>query len=106
NLNLSFHDLIMQKGFVARIDHRFNDNHSVFLRYFWRHQTNPSRGNLKDMVTESIEHRNAFGLGFGDTYVFSPTTLLNFHVGVSRYWDPTVAADLGYDMSQLGLPAS
>jgi hypothetical protein len=92
-----------------KVDHRFNDKNSIFLRYTSaQHEpfanslfTDPlAGGNRADDQT----NRNAV---VSDTHTFSPTLINNLRVGVMRQSFVFVAVNFGQDWPRkLGLPAS
>jgi hypothetical protein len=106
NYLLSFKDPVLDNGYVAKIDHRFNDRHSIFGRYSWRHFRVVRQGAFKNQVTGDAEDRFAPGFAFDDTYTLNPTTVLNFRYGFTRILIKSAADNLGYNPAQLGFPAA
>ncbi len=102
----SFRDPVLDNGYVVKIDHRFSDRHSIFGRYNWRHFKVGRAGAFKNEVTGDGEDRYTPGAAFDDTITLSPTTVLNFRYGFSRYSQHQASYNLGQDMSSLGFPSS
>lgn len=70
----------------AKVDHRFNDSNSLFVRYTHA-EHNPSANAIFTDPTigpnrvDDQTNRNAV---VSDTHIFSPTTINNLRVGISR----------------------
>ncbi len=92
----------------AKVDHRFNDANSLFVRYTHA-EHNPSGNSIytdptvgQDRVDDQT-NRNAV---VSDTHVFSPTLINNLRVGISRQSFVFQAINAGKDWpSRLGMPA-
>ncbi len=106
NYLLSFKDPVFDNGFVTRIDHRFSERHSVFGRYSQRRFQVVRQGNFKNEVTQDVDDRIAPGFAFDDTLTLSPTMILNFRYGFSRYFNTGSAANFGTDPASFGFPAA
>jgi TonB dependent receptor len=106
NYLLSFKDPVFDNGLVARIDHRFSERHQVFGRFSKRHFQVVRQGNFKNEVTQDVDDRVAPGFAFDDTLTLSPTMILNFRYGFSRYYNTGEAANTGVDPTSLGFPAA
>jgi hypothetical protein len=70
---------------VARIDHRFNDNHSIFVRYVGGYgwQTADSGSNFKDFFQTVPAYIHNFGVVEND--VWSPRLVNQVTVGVNYF---------------------
>lgn len=97
---------------TAKVDHRFNDTNSLFVRYVkYTHFTdgsnntsNPWPDPLVRARYDNLQNQNGV---VSDTHTFSPTLLNEFRVSVSRSYFPFQAASFGQDLPRkLGLPAS
>ncbi len=106
NYLLSFKDPVFDNGFVARIDHRFSERHTIFGRFSKRHFRVVRQGAFKNEVTEDFDDRVAPGFAFDDTLTFSPTLILNLRYGFSRYYNTGAAANFGTDPTSFGFPAA
>ena len=106
NYLLSFKDPVFDNGFVTRLDHRFSERHSVFGRYSQRRFQVVRQGNFKNEVTQDVDDRIAPGFAFDDTLTLSPTMILNFRYGFSRYYNTGSAANAGTDPATFGFPAA
>ncbi|MEZ5400846.1 MAG: TonB-dependent receptor [Bryobacteraceae bacterium] len=90
-----------------KIDHRFNDKNSIFLRYTSAQHapyadsffTDPAAGSNR---SDDQTNRNAV---VSDTHTFSPTLINNLRVGVMRQLFTFTAVNFGQDWPRkLGLP--
>jgi hypothetical protein len=88
----------------ARLDHNFNENHRIFGRYsiqypyvgepnFWQNIGNSSNPPL-------TQRRHSFTLQ--DTYIFSPTLIMNLNYGLVRMYGTRTAWSDGFDVTTLG----
>lgn len=88
---------------IGKVDYKFNDKHSAYARYFYANYTNPNSYDGKNVLPLSkVDQANrAHSLVVGDTYLYSPSTILAFHATLNRtrnlrkvpeYFSP---ADLG-----------
>ena len=102
----SFKDPVFDNGFVARIDHRFSERHSIFGRFSKRHFQVLRQGNFKNEVTQDVDDRVAPGFAFDDTLTLSPSMILNFRYGFSRYYNTGSSANTGTDPTTFGFPAA
>jgi hypothetical protein len=95
--------------YLARVDHRFSENHRIFGRYV----IVPSRwlNNPLTRVNQFTTQFRAQNLGFGYSWMVSPRTLNDFRVGYNRIRANQVAyqtntdfthRDLGLDMRVTG----
>jgi hypothetical protein len=105
NYQLSFKDKVFDNGYVARLDHRFSERHQIFGRYSFRRFGVGRLGGFKNEVTGDSETRDAPGLAFDDTLTVSPTLILNFRYGFSRFLVSSAADNVGTDISRFGFPA-
>ncbi len=77
---------------VAKVDYRFNEKHSLFVRYNAAHEFSPpSQGLLPATPQTILSSVLAAGTDdlvnsgvIGDTYIFGPATINAFHVAVNR----------------------
>jgi hypothetical protein len=93
---------------TARVDHAFSDKQRVFARYsYW---TNLSlaedpygNGVYQDRGPENwVTHQAVVG----DTYMLSPTTVLDIHAAFLRFQYARTPISLGTDLTSFGLPAT
>ncbi len=106
NYLLSFKDPVLDNGLVVRLDHRFSERHQIFGRFSKRHFRVVRQGNFKNEVTEDYDDRVAPGFAFDDTLTLSPTLILNFRYGFSRFFQTGAAANFGTDPASFGFPAA
>jgi Carboxypeptidase regulatory-like domain len=93
---------------TARLDHTVSDKQRIFMRYsYW---TNLSlaedpygNGVYQDRGPETWITNQAV---IGDTYMISPTTILDVHAAFLRFQYARSPSSLGTDLTQFGLPAS
>jgi hypothetical protein len=91
----------------ARIDHAFSDMNRLFGRISWNSSlvTPPNVfQNIANPATgpQLFTQRN---FALNDTHSFSAHTLATFRIGVARLRDHADPLSLGFDATQLGLPA-
>ena len=106
NFPLAYKDPVLDNGIAFKVDHRFSPSHSVFLRYSWRHFFVQGQGAFKNAATSRSVNRYMPGVALDDTLTLSPTTVLNFRYGFSRYHQNTRSDGFGFDLASLGFPAS
>ena len=93
---------------VVHIDQNVSDKQHVTARYsYWGNINLPidplGTGVCQDRCTE-IFNTNNFVLG--DTYTLSPSTILEIRASYQRFNYDRTPKTLGYDLTQLGWPAS
>jgi hypothetical protein len=99
---------------AMRGDHQINTNNSLFLRYGWNHRTDPSQPFYGDCCTpagnpttgQDVFIRGNIAAATGYTWIASPRTVVDFRVGLTRYYEANVMFGEGFDISSLGFPAS
>jgi len=97
-----------QNETVVRIDQNVSDKQHISARYtYWGNLNLPidplKNGVCQDRCTETFNTNNFV---FNDTYSFSPTTIMDIHLSYQRFDYNRIPETLGYDVTQLGLPAS
>jgi hypothetical protein len=94
--------------YTGKVDHRFSDNNTVFVRYmYYKHfNDNGLAGSLPDPnVRARLDNYLNYNILVNDTHTFTPTTMNEFRVGVTRQAFPFQAYSFGQDWPQkLGLP--
>lgn len=93
--------------YTARIDHNISDKQRLFGRMtFGRRPTGPYRGYWNDIAVGEnfISTAKQFALDYVD--VLTATTVLNIKLGYSRSTGGHLPDRVGFDVSQLGFPAS
>ena len=92
----------------ARVDHTFSTKQHVFARYtYWTNLNLPiDPYNTKTCVDRCTETFNTNQGVLGDTYSFSPTLIGDFRASFLRFNYDRSALTQGYDLTQLGWPAS
>lgn len=93
---------------VVHIDQNVSEKQHITARYtYWGNLNLPTdpfqNGVCKDRCTE-IFNTNNFVLG--DTYSFSPTTIMEVRLSYQRFNYDRTPSTLGYDLTQLGWPAA
>ena len=99
---------------AMRGDHQINSSNSLFMRFGWNHRTDPSQpyygscckaaGNPTTGQDIFIRGNIAGALGY--TWIASPRTVVDFRVGLTRYYEANVMFGEGFDLAGLGFPAS
>ncbi len=97
---------------TAKVDHRFSDQNSLFVRYSHYHHFTDGPNNGSDFWPDpvvrarydSLQSQNGV---ISDTHTFTPTLLNEFRLGVTRQYFPFQAASYGLGLPRkLGLPES
>lgn len=92
----------------ARVDHTFSDKQRAFLRYtYWTNLNLPiDPYKTKTCVDRCTETFNTNQAVIADTYSFSPTLIGDFRISYLRFSYDRTSLTAGYDLTQLGWPAS
>jgi hypothetical protein len=93
---------------VVRIDQNISDKNHLSARYsYWGNLNLPidplGTGVCQDRCTETFNTNNFV---LGDTHSFSPTTIMEVRLSYQRFNYDRTPKTLGYDLTQLGWPAS
>ncbi len=93
---------------VARFDQNISDRQHLFARYtYWGNLNLPidpfKTGVCQDRCTEAFNTNNFV---LDDVYSFNPTTILDLRASYLRFSYNRTPETLGYNLSQLGWPAS
>lgn len=93
---------------VVHIDQNVSEKQHISARYtYWGNINLPidpmSNGVCKDRCTETFNTNNFV---LGDTYTFTPTTIMEIHLSYQRFAYDRTPETLGYDLTKLGWPAS
>ena len=93
---------------VVHIDQNVSEKQHITARYtYWGDLNLPeepfSNGVCQDRCTETFNTNNFV---LGDTYSFSPTTILEVRLSYQRFNYDRTPATLGYDLTKLGWPAT
>jgi hypothetical protein len=92
----------------ARIDHTFSEKNHLFVRYtYWKNLNLPidpyRTETCVDRCTEKFDNNQAV---LADTYSFSPSLIADLRLSFTRFSYDRTALTAGYDLTQLGWPAS
>jgi hypothetical protein len=92
----------------SRVDHSFSDKQRAFIRYtYWNNLNLPiDPYKTKTCVDRCTEAFNTNQGVIADTYTFTPTLIGDFRIAYLRFSYDRTALTQGYDLSQLGWPAS
>jgi hypothetical protein len=93
---------------VVHIDQNVSDKQHITARYsYWGNLNLPNdpmnNGICQDRCTETFNTNNFV---LGDTYSFTPTTIMEVRLSYQRFAYDRTPETLGYDLTQLGWPAS
>ena len=93
---------------VVHLDQNVSDKQHITARYtYWGNLNLPTdpfgNGVCQDRCTETFNTNNFV---LGDTYSFSPTTILEVRLSYQRFDYNRIPTTLGYNLTKLGLPAS
>jgi len=97
-----------QNETVVHLDQNVSDKQHITARYtYWGNLNLPNdpfrNGICQDRCTETFSTNNFV---LGDTYSFSPTTIMEVRLSYQRFSYDRTPSSLGYDLSTLGWPAS
>jgi hypothetical protein len=97
-----------QNETVVHIDQNVSDKQHITARYTYWGNLNLPIDPLKDGVCQDrcTETFNTNNFVLGDTYSFSPTTIMEVRVSYQRFDYNRIPETLGYNLTQLGWPAS
>ncbi len=93
---------------VVHIDQNVTDKQHITARYsYWGNLNLPTdpfhNGVCQDRCTETFNTNNFV---LGDTYSFSPTTIMEVRLSYQRFDYDRTPTTIGYDLTKLGWPAS
>jgi hypothetical protein len=93
---------------VVHIDQNVSDKQHISARYtYWGNLNLPTdpfhNGVCQDRCTETFNTNNFV---LGDTYSFSPTTIMEVRLSYQRFNYDRTPVTIGYDLTQLGWPAA
>ncbi len=93
---------------VAHLDQNVSEKQHISARYSYWGNLNLPIDPLKDGVCQDrcTEVMNTNNFVLSDTYSFSPTTVGEFRASYQRFIYDRTPETLGYDLTQLGWPAS
>jgi hypothetical protein len=94
--------------YVARVDQNINASNRVFGRFsYWKllslAQDPFGTGLCKDRCAENTRSKS---LAIGVTHTFSPTTIADFNISISRFHYLRLPINSGFDVTKEGWPAS
>jgi hypothetical protein len=99
---------------AMRGDHQINSSNTLFMRFGWNHRTDPSQPFYGDCCTaagnpttgQDVFIRANLAGAVGHTWIASPRTVLDFRMGLTRYYEANVMFGEGFDLTKLGFPTS
>jgi len=94
--------------YVARVDQNINSTNRLFGRFsYWKllslAQDPFGTGFCKDRCAENTRSKS---LAIGYTHTFSPTTIADFNISISRFHYLRLPINSNFDVTQEGWPAS
>jgi len=94
--------------YTARVDHTFSSNNHAFVRYtYWTNLNLPidpyKTNTCVDRCTEAFNTNQAV---VADTFSLTPTLVGDIRLSYMRFHYNRIPLTLGYDLTQLGWPAS
>lgn len=96
-----------QKDFVFKIDHKFNDNHSIFGRYAWGIQetfgdtTNSGAPAYPGLPAKVDTKRDPKNLAVGHKWVINPNLMNEFTAGLNHFKFDFINPSTGDDIYSL-----
>jgi Carboxypeptidase regulatory-like domain len=86
-----------------RIDYNLSEKQRMFGRYTHNHILSLPDAPFSQICTDRCtETTTAHQISLGDTYSFSPTTILDMHIGYTRYVYLRTPLSQGIDLSKFG----
>jgi hypothetical protein len=86
-----------------RIDYNLSTKQRIFGRYTHNHILSLPDAPFSQICTDRCtEDTRAHQISLGDTYSFSPTTILDMHIGYTRYVYLRTPLSQGIDLSKFG----
>lgn len=82
--------------YVAKVDYRLNDKHSIFFRDLWTKQSQPSLNTLDPnllLANGTGFDTPAYAFAIGDTYLFSSNVVNSLRIGFTRINETRPAND-------------
>jgi len=93
-----------------RGDHTWSDKQRWFGRYTWWESLNKAAETYKNGLVSGDPVPPEYFLTqqavFGDTYLFSPTTIFDVRLSYMRWYNDRTPGTLGIDLTTLGFPRS
>jgi carboxypeptidase family protein len=87
----------------GRIDYNLSSKQRIYGRYTHNHILSLPDEPFKDICSDRCtEDTKANQISLGDTYSFSPTTILDMHIGYTRYVYLRTPLSQGIDLSKFG----
>ena len=93
------------RNFLGRLDHNFNENHRLFVRYTQNYQYDTTV-QFEGGATGTVAEQPGRGLAVDDVYTFSPTLVMNLRYSVSHQTPIAGRLTNGFDLTSLGFPTS
>src|SRR5574340_651461 len=111
--NSSIHSTFKWASLSGRVDHQLGQAQTLFFRYGWNRRRNyksPFYGEQARMAGdpngEEIYGRGNIAAAAGYTWVQGPRSVWDVRRGFTRYFDGNSLNSAGFDIAQLGFPAS
>jgi hypothetical protein len=93
------------RNFLGRVDHNFNENHRLFVRYTQNYQYDTTIA-FEGGATGTIAEQPGRGLAVDDVYTINPTLVMNLRYSVSHQTPIAGRLTNGFDLTSLGFPSS
>lgn len=99
-----------QDNFIIKIDHRFNDKHRIAGSYSYTKPVLSGWDPLNNKTTPADDgaanmQKTQF-VSLNDSYVFTPTTIMDIRASFLRFIDNRIPMSYGIDLTQFGFPQS
>jgi hypothetical protein len=94
---------------TGRVDQGISDKNRMFARYSWYQRNTNYNDYLGSVASGLFFQFISYQFVADDVHIFNPTTVLNLRYGYNRFdrnADMEKPEALGFDMAQLGFPAS
>ncbi|MBL8178975.1 MAG: TonB-dependent receptor [Bryobacterales bacterium] len=91
--------------FTNRVDHYFNGKHRLFGRFSWQENLDTNPATIVRFTNSNSVYDRFANVAIDDTYQFTPRLYNVFRYMFARFRANQISNTLGYDPTQLGLPA-
>ena len=92
--------------YTGRVDHVLSSTNRLYGSVTVLEQRDYSLQSFHNIAKGNRLHRIQRGIALNDVWILRPTLLVDLRYGLTRYGNHNYPPSLGYDLSQLGLPAA
>src|SRR5215831_694481 len=92
-------------GELGRLDYNISDRHKLFYNFRHNYRVEDRNNLYHNIATGNLLNRINWGSMLDDVYTFSPTTVLNTRLNLTRFTEANDKPSAGYDFTKLGFPS-